>query len=103
LIKDQINTLEKKMERELDKEAKLKKDAKRLIGHALGKQQPELDRTVKAWLKKDQPAYINEMGPIYTLEYRNMIEKEVGKRNHISPQIDKYMRKGLFNKMNDNG
>lgn len=29
--------MEKKMERELDREAKLKKDAKRLIGHALGK------------------------------------------------------------------
>lgn len=41
------------MERELDREAKLKKDAKRLIGHALGKQMPELDRTVKAWLRKD--------------------------------------------------
>ena len=41
------------MEKELDKEAKLKRDAKRLIGHALGKNTPELDRTVKAWLRKD--------------------------------------------------
>lgn len=34
----------------------MKKDAKRLIVHAMGKQDVVLDRTVKAWLKdKDEP------------------------------------------------
>ena len=51
-IRSDIGNLEKRMENELDKEAKLRKDAKRLIGHALGKQMPELDRTAKAWLKE---------------------------------------------------
>eukprot|EP00347_Sterkiella_histriomuscorum_P006697 403351781 len=81
-IKDQVTALEKKMEKELDKEAKLKKDAKRLIGHALGKQTPELDRTVKAWLKKDQNPY-----------------QERKNNFNISPMIDKQLRKANFNKI----
>lgn len=47
------------MERELDKEAKLKRDAKRLIVHAIGKNPNDLDRTVKAWLKNEKDPYIN--------------------------------------------
>lgn len=45
--------MERKMENALDREAKLKKDARRLIVHSLGKQGPEMERTVKAWLKRD--------------------------------------------------
>jgi hypothetical protein len=40
IIRGRIEKLEKKMERELDMEAKLKKDAKRLIIHSLGKDNP---------------------------------------------------------------
>lgn len=47
--------MEHKMERELDMEAKLKKDAKRLVVHALGKNHNEMDRNVKAWLNTDEP------------------------------------------------
>lgn len=45
-------------------------------------------------------AYINEMGPIYTLEYKNLIDKErkLG-NNNISPIIDKHLRKANFNKI----
>lgn len=81
--------MEKKMERELDKEAKLKQDAKKLIGHALGKNDNEMDRTVKAWLKnKDEGKLyleiktINDIvrinqGQPYTKEYRQLIVKEM--------------------------
>ncbi|CDW85255.1 ankyrin unc44 [Stylonychia lemnae] len=86
-IRENIGQLEKKMERELDREAKLKKDAKRLIGHALGKQAPELDRTVKAWLKKD-----NNPG---------MIEKERVNINSVNPVIDRQLRKINLDKLND--
>lgn len=39
--------------------------------------------------KSEYIVYINEMGPIYSLEYKNMIEKERKVNNRVSPMIDK--------------
>ena len=82
------------MERALDREAKLKKDAKRLIVHAVGRQAPEMERTVKAWLKKDT-AYINE-GPVYSKEYRQLLEKEIHRNRKDMAVMDLFREKGLF-------
>lgn len=41
------------MEREIDKEVKMRKDAKKLIIDAVRKE-PKLDRDVKAWLKTER-------------------------------------------------
>jgi hypothetical protein len=45
--------MEQNMEREIDKETKLRKDAKKLIINAVRKE-PTLDRNVKAWLKTER-------------------------------------------------
>ena len=45
--------MEHKMENELDKEAKMKRDAKKLVINSVRKD-PTLDRDVKAWLKKER-------------------------------------------------
>lgn len=41
------------MEKEIDREEKLRRDAKKLIINAVRKE-PELDRNVKAWLKTER-------------------------------------------------
>jgi hypothetical protein len=45
--------MEDRMEREIDKEVKLRKDAKKLIIDAVRKE-PKIDRNVKAWLKTER-------------------------------------------------
>ena len=50
MIKPQLEGMELNMEREIDKELKLRKDAKRIIINAVRKE-PMIDRNVKAWLK----------------------------------------------------
>jgi hypothetical protein len=53
LIKADIDKMEQNMEREIDKETKLRKDAKKLIINAVRKE-PTLDRNVKAWLETER-------------------------------------------------
>jgi hypothetical protein len=45
--------MEDKMEKEIDREVKMRKDAKKLIIDAVRKE-PTLDRNVKAWLKEER-------------------------------------------------
>ena len=45
--------MEDRMGREIDKEVKMRKDAKMLIINAVRKE-PTLDRNVKAWLKTER-------------------------------------------------
>jgi hypothetical protein len=58
--------MENRMELEIDRELKLRKDAKNLIITAVRKN-PTLDRNVKAWLKTeiDQNTQLNE-GQVFT-------------------------------------
>jgi len=60
-IRREVNTMEGRMEHEIDRELKLRKDAKNLIITAVRKN-PTLDRNVKAWLKteKDNNNQLND-------------------------------------------
>ena len=60
-IRREVNTMEGRMEHEIDRELKLRKDAKNLIITAVRKN-PVLDRNVKAWLKteKDNNNQLND-------------------------------------------
>ena len=65
-IKGQIDLMSDRMEKEIDREVKLRKDAKQLIINAVRKE-PTLDRNVKAWLKteRDNNQPLNE-GQVFT-------------------------------------
>jgi hypothetical protein len=61
----------KRMEWEIDREVKLRKDAKQLIINAVRKE-PTLDRNVKAWLKteRDNSKFIFKL-----MFYRQPVER----------------------------
>jgi hypothetical protein len=65
--------MQDRMEKEIDRELKLRKDAKQLIINAVRKE-PTLDRNVKAWLKteRDNNQPLNE-GQVFTHQYRKML------------------------------
>lgn len=72
-----INKMERGMEGVLDKEAKLKRDAKNLILISVGKQDIAINRGVKAMLgERDKEVLINN-GAAYSKEYKELLNKEV--------------------------
>lgn len=76
------------MEHEIDRELKLRRDAKNLIITAVRKN-PTLDRNVKAWLKteKDSNTQLNE-GQVFTQQYRKLIYQEIKKEKGSFPVMN---------------
>jgi len=73
----QINNLEKNMEVVLDKESKLKRDAKNLILISVGKQDIAVNRGVKAMLGDKDKEVLIANGASYSKEYKELLNKEV--------------------------
>ena len=84
-----------RMEREIDRELKLRKDAKQLIINAVRKE-PTLDRNVKAWLKteRDNNQPLND-GQVFTHQYRKLLYQEIKKDKGSFPLMNDYMKNGV--------
>ena len=94
-IKGQVDLMADRMEKEIDRELKLRKDAKQLIINAVRKE-PTLDRNVKAWLKteRDNNQPLNE-GQVFTHQYRKLLYQEIKKDKDSFPLMNDYMKNGV--------